>query len=464
MTSRRRTSILLACLVMGLFGMLRSVSADERPNIIFIMDDDMGWADAGCYGSKEIKTPNIDALAAHGMRFTDAYSGCTVCAPARSTLMTGYHMGHTSVRGNSGGIPLRDDDITVAEVLKRAGYVTGGFGKWGLGEIDTEGAAEKQGFDEFFGYYHQIHAHNFFPSYLIKNGKHFPLPNNADLNDVKPKGPTVSPERQFSAHLIFDEMKQFIRANKDQHFFCYAPWTPPHADYHIPEDEPAWQLYKDKPWPNPAKVHAAFISMADRQLGETVTLLKELGIDKKTIVFFCSDNGASHRFDGILDSSGALTGFKRSMNEGGIRVPFIASWPGKIAPGSVSHLPIYFPDFLPTAAQLADATEYLPKDIDGISIVPTLLGKPQDQTERECLYWEWDRGGQAVRRGKWKLLRHKPNKPWELYNLDDDLSEKNDLSKKHPEVLKRLVAVANASHVDARPQIEPKKPEGKRYR
>jgi len=299
----------------------------ERPNIIFIIVDDMGWADLGCYGSRQIHTPNIDQMASDGIRFTQAYSGCTVCAPARSVLMTGLHMGHTSVRGNTGGVPLPDGAVTVADVLKKAGYATGGFGKWGLGDVQTEGVPEKHGFDEFFGYYHQIHAHDYWTEYLWHNSEKVPM-----------SGEKGSGER-YSHYRIFDRMTEFIRRHKEGPFFCYAPWTPPHGSYQIPESDLAWQMYKDKPWPRNAKVAAAMDTMVDRQVGQLLALLTELEIDENTVVFFCSDNGASERFEGTLDSSGPLRGRKRSMYEGGIRVPLVARWPGKIEPGQVSdHL------------------------------------------------------------------------------------------------------------------------------
>lgn len=459
----------------------KSRATNIQPNIVFIIVDDMGWADAGCYGSTAVETPHLDRMAAQGMRFTNAYSGCTVCAPARSTLMTGQHMGHTSVRGNTGGIPLEDKDFTVAELLRRAGYATGGFGKWGIGDIETAGAAEEQGFDTFFGYYHQVHAHNYYPTFLIEDGRHYPLPGNADLNDRHPKGPTVprvdpqtGAERQFSAYLIFERMQRFIRANRDRPFFCYAPWTIPHASYHLPEDDPAWQLYKDKPWPNKAKVHAAFVSMADRFVGQTLTLLEELAIDRETIVFFCSDNGASNRFEGTLDSSGPLTGFKRSMHDGGIRVPFIVRWPGRIKRGCVSDTPVYFPDFLPTAAELAGVPAEIPKDVDGISLVPALLGKGDREIQTRHLYWEWPKFNwstgkytglmQAVRFGKWKMLRHDHTKPWQLYNLEEDLAERNNLADQHPEIVERLDSWVKANRTEPRLQKEPSKPRGRRWR
>ena len=222
----------------------------RQPNIIFIIVDDMGYYDLGCYGSKTIKTPSIDRMAAESIRFTDAYSGATVCAPARSCLMTGYHMGHTSVRGNSGGIALLDDDVTVAEVLKKEGYVTGGFGKWGLGEVGTTGVPEKQGFDVFFGYYHQVHAHYYYTPYLWRNSKRVALPGNEGNKNA-----------QYTHNEIFRETIQFIRENKDQPFFCYAPWTPPHGRYEFPDNDPAWEMYRNKPWPNDAKVVAAMDTM-----------------------------------------------------------------------------------------------------------------------------------------------------------------------------------------------------------
>lgn len=436
-----------------------------QPNIIFIIVDDMGYGDLSCYGSKAIATPNIDRMAAEGIRFTDAYSGCTVCAPARSTLMTGLHMGHTPVRGNTGGISLRDDDITVAEVLQKAGYATGGFGKWGLGDLNTPGVPEKQGFDTFYGYYHQIHAHDYYPDYLVRNGQKETLDN--------PQGERRKGGNEYTHYMVMNEMKKFIRDNKDQPFFCYAPWTPPHGDYVIPDDEPGMLKYKDEPWDKKARVVAAMTDMIDRNVGEIHDLLEELNIADDTIVFFCSDNGAADRFERVLDSSGPLRGRKRDMYEGGIRVPLIARWPGHITPGIESDLPTYFPDVLPTLAELAGATP--PDNIDGVSIVPTLLNK-DEQEIHEALYWEWPTYDwkekaytpnglmQAVRQGKWKLLRHLADQPWELYNLDKDPGETNDLANKHPEIVDQMQKWAVANRNDPPAQIEPKMPEGQKFR
>ena len=435
-----------------------------QPNIIFIIVDDMGWADLSCYGSRQIKTPNIDKMAAEGIRFTQAYSGCTVCAPARSVLMTGLHMGHTSVRGNTGGIPLKDSDVTVAEVLKRAGYTTGGFGKWGLGDVDTPGVPEKQGFDEFFGYYHQVHAHDYWTEYLWHNSQKVPM-----------TGEKGSPER-YTHYRIFERMLNFIRRNKDKPFFCYAPWTPPHGSYQIPESDPAWRMYKDKSWGQRAKVVAAMDTMIDRNVGELFELLHKLKIDRRTIVFFCSDNGAANRFEGTLDSSGPLRGAKRSMYEGGIRVPLIARWPGKIKAGIVSEHVCYFADVMPTLAEIAGAVETVPGDIDGLSIVPTLTGQIPKQAKHRFLYWEWHLYNwgkrqnipnglmQAVRMGKWKAVRHASNVPFELYDLSKDIGEKDNLAAEHPEIVAEIEASIRRDRVEPRAQIEPDRPEGKRFR
>lgn len=440
-------------------------AAKKRPNIIFIMVDDLGWADLGCYGSKAISTPNIDRMASEGIRFTDAYSGCMVCAPARSVLMTGFHTGHTSVRSNTGGVPLEDSDITVAEVLKQAGYRCGGFGKWGLGDVRTSGVPEKQGFDVFFGYYHQIHAHDYWTDYLWRNSEKIDM-----------TGEKGSAER-YTHYRIFEQTMDFIRQNKDRPFFCYAPWTPPHGKFQIPEDEPVWAMYKDKEWPKDAKVAAAMDTMVDRHVGELLGLLKELGIDERTVVFFCSDNGAAFRFEGVLDSSGPLRGRKRDMYEGGIRVPMIVRWPGKIRAGQVSeHHVWYFADVMPTLAELAGAGKYVPGGIDGISVVPTLLGRAEEQKKHEYLYWEWHLYDwskrenvpnglmQAVRMGKWKAVRHRSDEAFELYDLEKDVGEENNLAGQHSGVMRKIEAYIKRTRVEPRPQIEPEMPEGKVFR
>ena len=436
----------------------------EKPNIVFIVVDDMGWADLGCYGSKQIATPSIDRMATEGVRFTQAYSGCTVCAPARSVLMTGLHMGHTPVRGNTGGIPLPGDAVTVAEVLKKAGYATGGFGKWGLGDVQTEGVPEKQGFDEFFGYYHQIHAHDYWTDYLWHNSEKVPM-----------TGEKGSAQR-YSHYRIFDATTDFIRRHQDAPFFCYAPWTPPHGSYQIPESDPAWQMYKDKPWPRNARVAAAMDTMVDRHVGQLLALLKELQIDEKTVVFFCSDNGAALRFDGVLDSSGPLRGAKRSMYEGGIRVPLVARWPGKIAPGQVSDHPCSFADLMPTLAELAGAFSHVPRAVDGLSIVPTLSGRADGQKKHAFMYWEWhlyDWGQhqvvpyglmQAVRLGDWKAVRHRSDQPFELYDLGQDPGETTNVATQHPEIIGKIEGYIARDRTEPGPQIEPAMPPARKYR
>ena len=454
------TAVALTLAAVTLASQAEPVSAKaEQPNIVFVMADDMGWADLGTYGSTAIQTPNLDRLASEGMRFTDAYAGHTVCAPSRCALMTGKHTGHTTVRANAGTVPIRDSDVTIAEVLQQAGYATGGFGKWGLGVMGSEGAAEKQGFDSFFGYYHQVHAHTYYPPFLVENGNPFPLRANASMYGLQPEefssdlaayqaykamspqGPFVPRETsegtyQFSHDLVFERTLYFIRENRDGPFFCYAPWTPPHAAYHIPEDDPAAQLYKDKPWSDRAKVHAAFVSMVDRHVGELLQLLQDLGIGERTAIFFMSDNGASSRHEGELDSSGPLRGAKRSMHDGGIRSPLIARWPGKIAAGAVSGHVTYTPDMMPTFAELAGAEEFVPDDVDGLSIAPTLLGDSEGQARHEFLYWEWDQRGQqrAVRHGRWKLVSDEPG-VWQVFDLATDISEANDIASEHPDLI-----------------------------
>ncbi len=426
----RHVSQILLILSFIVCSVTSSIAKDNRPNIIFIMVDDMGYHDLGCYGSKTILTPNIDRLAAEGLRFTNCYSGCTVCASARSTLMTGTHKGHTPVRGNSGGIPLYPKDITVAEVLKQAGYTTGGFGKWGLGNQGKDGAAERQGFDHFFGYYNQWHAHTYY-THLFRNSQ------KVELNG------------RYTQYAIFDETIKFIKENHTKPFFLYCPWTPPHAKYEIPADDPAWKLYKDKPWNKNAKVVAAMDSMIDRQVGKIMDLLKELKIDKQTIVFFTSDNGAAKRFEGSHNSCGKMQGFKRSLHEGGIRVPMIARWHGKIDAGTTSDFPWYFPDVMPTFAELAGVTNKVPENIDGLSIVPTLLGL-KEQKRDKYMFWEFG-GHRAVRSGNWKGLTTKKGK-FSLYDLNNDIGEQKDLSAIHPKIAQRLKQYTEEAYQKPRSQ------------
>ncbi len=411
-----------------------SGSKDRPPNVIFIMADDLGYGDLGCYGQKTIKTPSIDKMASEGMRFTDCYAGSTVCAPSRCCLMTGYHTGHARVRGNKRH-PLLPEDVTVAEILKQAGYTTGIVGKWGLGEPDTSGIPNRQGFDYWFGYLNQHRAHNYYPDFFWKNEERFFVKRIT-----------------YSHDLFTQEALNFVRQNKNRPFFLYLPYTIPHAfnegginGMPIPSDKP----YSDENWRQQSKNHAAMITRMDRDIGTLFDLLKELGIDDNTIVFFTSDNGP-HREGGadpeFFNSNGPLRGIKRDLYEGGICVPMIARWPGKIEAGAVSDRPWAFWDFLPTAAELTGVRT--PKDIDGISMLPELLGKKQKQ--HEYLYWEFHERGyqQAVRMDRWKGVRSKQG-ALELYDLSKDRGETNNIADRHPDTVKKIEDLMTRARIDS---------------
>ena len=424
-------------------------SFQDKPNIIFIMADDLGYGDLGCYGQTKIQTPNIDKLATQGMLFTDHYAGCTVCAPSRCSLMTGLHTGHTYVRGNKeikpmGQLPLPADTVTIPKLLKKAGYTTALTGKWGLGGPGSTGIPNKQGFDTFFGYLCQRHAHNYYPEFLFRNEERVPLPGNK-VAQPREDGAGVAVERgQYSADLIAAEALKFIKTNKDKLFFLYMAVTLPHANNEAGKkgmEVPDYGIYKDRDWPEPQKGHAAMITRLDSEVGQVMETLKRLGIDDKTLVIFTSDNGP-HREGGanpeFFDSNGPLRGNKRDLYEGGIRVPMIARWPGKIKPGTVSHHISAFWDFLPTFAELA-GVEY-PPSVDGISILPTLLGKPAKQKQHEFLYWEFHERGskQAVRMGDWKAIRFNTDGKLELYNLKEDIGEEHNVADKHPDIVVKI--------------------------
>jgi arylsulfatase A-like enzyme len=418
-------------------------------------------------GSQAISTPHLDRLAAQSLVFTEAYSGCTVCAPSRSVLMTGKHMGRTSVRLNTGGAPLLDEDVTMAEVLKRAGYRTGGFGKWGLGDIGTSGVPERQGFDVFYGYYHQIHAHQHYPEYLVRNGRKETIANSR-RNSANGYAPA----------LIFAEMKKFIRESvaARRPFFCYAPWTPPHGDYEFPRTDPAWALYKDKNWRGNQRPYAAMVTLVDRYVGETIALLDELNVRDNTVVVFHSDNGASllPRACPDLNCSRPYRGHKRSAYEGGVRAPTLVHWQGQIAPGKNTTHIISAQDALPTIAELAGASELVPADITGISYAPVLFGKSPEKTHEyhywEWALWDWNKraevpGGlmQGLRQGPWKIARMRSDQPWELYNLADDIGETKDLAARRPDKLAELANLVEKARVPMRPQQEPEHPAGRQY-
>ncbi|MDN5202201.1 arylsulfatase [Fulvivirgaceae bacterium BMA10] len=430
----------------------------KLPNIIYILADDLGYGDLSCYGQQKFQTPNIDALAANGIKFTQHYSGSTVCAPSRSALMTGQHTGRTPIRGNKevrpeGQHPIDDGVITLAEVLKQKGYATGAFGKWGLGFPGSEGDPVKQGFDTFYGYNCQRIGHNYYPYHLWHNDQKVMLEENED-----------DKEGAYAPQLIHEQTLTFIEAHKDRPFFAYVPSIIPHAELKVPEKymakyrgklEPEKSFkgcdadcdhYKIGGYGSQPEAHATFaamIDLLDQQVGEIVAKVKALGIEDNTLIIFTSDNGP-HMEGGAdpdyFDSNGVLRGYKRDLYEGGIRVPMIASWPGKIKEGATTNHISAFWDVLPTLAEMAEIQT--PQDVDGISFLPTLLGK--EQPKHDYLYWEFhERGGRrAIRKDNWKLVlydlkKDNPKQP-ELYDLDADPSEQNNIADQHPEILEQL--------------------------
>jgi len=421
--------------------------ATGKPNIIFILADDLGYGDLGCYGQKQIQTPNLDRLAAEGMRFTDHYAGTTVCAPSRCSLMTGLHTGHTYVRGNHeiqpmGQLPLPADTVTLPKVLQKAGYTTALIGKWGLGGPGSTGTPNKQGFDYFFGYLCQRHAHNYYPAFLFRNDERVPLKN--EVPDGRADGAGVATKKvEYSADLTEQEALQFVAGNRQGPFFLCFTGTLPHANNEGGKngmEVPDYGIYADKDWPQPDKGRAAMISRLDRAVGRIVQKLKDLGLENNTLVFFASDNGP-HREGGanpeFFHSSGPFRGIKRDLYEGGIRVPLIARWPGRIKAGVVTDHVSAFWDFLPTLAELAGAPSRA--GTDGISLLPTLLGRPEQQKRHEFLYWEFHEGGsiQAVRMGRWKAVRTF-GEPLELYDLQTDTGETRNVAGNHPDVVAQI--------------------------
>jgi arylsulfatase A-like enzyme len=429
-----------------------------KPNIIYILADDLGYGDLSCYGQEKFTTPNIDRLAANGMLFTQHYSGATVCAPSRSALLTGQHTGHTFIRGNyeiqpEGQYPLPGETKTIAKSLKSAGYVTGAFGKWGLGFPGSEGDPNKQGFDTFYGFNCQRLGHHYYPDHLWSNQNSIVLEGNAGLN-----------KETYAPDMIHEQTMAFLERNKDTSFFLYVPSIIPHAELIAPDSILAEyrksflpeKFYKGKDGgpgyrkgaygsqPTPHAAFVAMIKILDRQVGEIVKRVEELGIADNTRLIFTSDNGP-HREGGAdpdyFDSNGPYRGTKRDLYEGGIHVPMIASWPGKIKAGSRSKHVSAFWDVFPTFASLAGAEA--PAQTDGISMVPTLLGQGK-QEEHEYLYWEFhEKGGrQAIRKGDWKAVRYNvkkdPNSKVQLYNLTSDPGEKTDVATERPEMEQEL--------------------------
>ena len=445
---------------------IQTTSAERRkkPNIVYIMADDLGYAELGCYGQKKIKTPNIDKLATEGMMFTQHYSGNPVCAPSRCALMTGLHTGHAQIRANKemggkegwklgstigGQWQLEAGTMTVAGILKDAGYTTGAFGKWGLGRVGTTGDPNKQGFDHFFGYICQRQAHTFYPNHLWRDGEVEWIEANKD-----------GKEQVYSHDLISQEALKFVRTNKDRPFFLYVPFTIPHMALQVPEDSLAEYRGKwpDPPYkgdkgyfahPNPRACYAAMVTRMDKDVGRIMSLLKDLALDDNTLVIFTSDNGPT--FNGgsdsaFFESAKPLRGLKGSVYEGGIRVPYIARWPGRIkAAGTSNHISAFW-DFLPTCCELTGKGP--PQDIDGISMLPALLGRDQEQKKHEYMYWEL-RGQQAIRMGKWKALRLKPGRKIELYDLDSDIAESKDLADEHPEIVAEMAKIFRTGRTES---------------
>jgi len=436
-------------------GLITSCTSDKKPNIIFILADDLGYGDIGCYGQTKIKTPYLDRMANEGMKFTQFYAGSTVCAPSRCSLMTGFHTGHCEIRGNKehqpeGQHPISASAVTVAELLKTVGYTTGAMGKWGLGGPGTEGVPEKQGFDLFFGYNCQREAHFYYPEHLWKNDKKIIIEENK-------KGEKAV----YSQDLIVSEALEFIKNHSHESFFLYLPFTIPHAELAVPDKD--LMEYADRfpetPYPGahygpqekPRAAFAAMVSRLDRDIGKIFDLLKKLNIDNKTIVFFSSDNGP-HKEGGhdptFFESSGPFRGIKRDLYEGGIRVPLLARWPGHIQSGSENKHVGAFWDFLPTVCEIAGIPA--PNNIDGISFLPALTGT--SQPEHKFLYWEFhEQGGkQAVRLGKWKGIRlnvfSDQNGPIELYDLSQDKKEQTDVSQFHPDIVKEIEQIMKQAH------------------
>lgn len=475
------------CLILLLlaFGhvMQRVDAAERRPNVIFILADDLGYRELGCYGQELIQTPNIDALAKQGMRLTQHYCGNAVCAPSRCVLMTGKHPGHAFVRNNKstppeGQQPIPDSEVTLLEVLKSQGYVTGTFGKWGLGGPDSSGQPMKQGADRFFGYNCQSHAHSYYPSYLWSDLKRIPLdneppvPGHASLaKGASPSDPRSYDEfkgQDYAPDRINEQALHFIRKNKDRPFFLYYPTVIPHVALHVPDEE--LKPYLAKGWTDPPftrtggygytphftprAAYAAMITRMDRYIGNVVNLVEELGLTDDTIIVFSSDNGTTHLGQEVdykfFKSVGELRGLKGSLYEGGIRVPGIVRWPKHVAAGSTNDRVSGFEDWMPTLLEMVGASE-VPEGIDGISMAPTLLGKKQE--ERPFLYREFGGygGQQSVRVGDWKAVRQNLQKGdqvvTELYNLADDIGEAKNVADKQPVQLARLEKLLAEQHV-----------------
>lgn len=434
----------------------------KKPNIIYIMADDLGYGDLGCYGQEIIQTPNIDQLASEGIRFTQHYAGSTVCAPSRAVLMTGMHTGHAEVRGNGqvepyGQTPLSDSAVTVAELMKQAGYATGIIGKWGLGVETTSGFPLDQGFDFFYGYLDQVLAHNYFPKYLWRNNEKEYLDNEVKYLDSTAwhggLGSYSTKKVDYSHDLFTKEALEFVDRNKEQPFYLYLAYTIPHNNGEAPVGKkmevPDYGIYSKKDWASDTMGYAAMVTRMDRDVGRLVGLVDSLGLGEETAIFFTSDNGpmqeAVHGHTALFNSNAHFRGGKRDLYEGGIRVPMIVRWPGQIEAGTETNHISAFWDFLPTACELAGVE--IPSHTDGISYLPALLRNKQEK--HDYLYWEFPAQGgkQAMRRGDWKAVRlnvtGNPEAPVELYNLTDDPGETKNLADVEPSLASEILELMN---------------------
>lgn len=463
-------------------GALRAAAAKpRRPNIIFILSDDLSYRDLACYGQKHIDTPNLDRLCGESLRFTQAYAGAAECAPTRCSLMTGKHMGHARIRLNRsvrGQDHLEAEDVTVAEVLKQAGYATGFCGKWGIGTPGTAGVPYKKGFDLAFGYYDQRRAHTYYPEFLYRNETKVPLPQNVGF-DMKgayrhnrsgkehrydkdgrhvPRGVKDPAKASYSEDLILAEALRFVRANKDKPFFLYYATQLPHG----PCVTPNLRQYRDrKGYPDLRhREWAAMVTHMDESVGKIAALLKTLGLDRDTVLLFAGDNGYSHwgymarkRWldDPFFHNKGPWRGGKFISTEGGVRVPLFVRWPGTVRPGESDHVCAFW-DFLPTAAELAGVKP--PKDTDGISLVPTLVGRPTEQKTHQYLYWE-NRHAQAARMGRFRAFRPHPSKPTEVFDIVSDIGSKKDLAKSRPDLVKQFERIFRDARFDSEWYVNP---------
>ncbi len=490
--TNRRDFIKLAGMSAAALALPNSLKAfapnEKKPNVIFILADDLGYADLSCYGQTKFKTPNIDKLAKEGIRFLQAYSGSPVCAPSRCSLLTGKHTGHSYIRDNDkmvergdvwsdlikyeGQRPLPENNYTLAHLFKNSGYKTACIGKWGLGTPGSFGVPNKQGFDFFYGYLCQRIAHTYYPPYLWRNEKkeflnrnkyfktHEKLPADKDPNNASSyeqyKG------EQYSLDLMMDESLKYIRENKSNPFFLFLTPTIPHVSLQVPDEDikefesefPETPYKGEKgylPQQKPRAAFAAMISKLDRGVGKIEALLKELKLEENTIIIFTSDNGATFNIGGydpaFFNSNGALRGAKASLYEGGIRVPLIAKWPGKIKAGSITKQSSAFWDFMPTFAEITSSRDSI--NSDGVSIVPTLTGKLKNQMQHEFLYWEHASSMQAVRYGDWKGLRKKVSDNIELYNLKNDPYEKNNVANDNPEIVKKISQIMISGRIES---------------